>query len=336
MYNLALETRIHAYRSCRIHLSKFDLIKQLPDLKDINWISDVPAQSLQAVVERMDSAYQSFFKGGGFPRWAKKDQYNSILFKTVRRTRKGFVLPKLGEVKIFKDQEPKGEFKTAIITKQQNDYFICIACEVESENLYPTDKNQVVGLDMGITRFLTDSNGQFIDNPKHFKQYERKLRIEQRSLARKKKGSKSRDRQKERLQKLYSKIANVRRDFLHKISTEYIRANSVLVCEDLRIQNMIKFDNLGKHISDVSWYTFFSMLKYKSELYEKEFLQVDPKYTSQKCSSCGHIAKENRLTQSKFNCVSCGHRENADLNAAKNILSQGMALVRQREAVACA
>ena len=336
MYNLALETKTGAYASHKKSLSSYDLQKQLTELKEIDWIASVPSQSLQNVVERLDSAYQSFFKGGGFPKWAKRGEYNSILFKSVKKTENGFVLPKIGSVTTFKDRVPSGELKTATIKKEHNGYFICVTFECQSENIYPVSENQAVGIDMGISRFLTDSNGCFVENPRHTKRYERRLRVKNRSLVRKKKGSVNFIKTKDELNKLHSKIANVRNDFLHKVSFKYVKENSIIVCEDLTVKNMIKFGNLSKHIADVSWSKFFSMLDYKSKSYEKDFIQVNPKYTSQKCSKCGHVDSENRLTQSKFECVKCGHQQNADLNAAINILGEGIALKRKRDAVACA
>lgn len=330
IYNLALETKINAYKSGNITLSKFDLMKQLPELKAYEWIKDVPCHSLQNVIERLDQAYDKFFKGGGFPKWAKKDSYNSIVFKEVKLSNSSFKLPKIGEVKTFKDRLPEGKIKNATIVRKQNCYYLHVTSEVEPENLYPTNENQVVGLDMGITYFLVDSDGCFVENPHIFKSFERQLRIENRSLARKKKGSKSRELQKKKLIRLYAKIANTRKDFLDKVSTKYIRQNSVVVAEKLIVKNMIKFGYLAKHISDVSWSSFFGMLSYKSKLYNKEFIQVNPAYTSQTCNLCGHVAKENRLSQSQFKCVSCGHEQNADFNAAKNILCEGITQNRQR------
>lgn len=336
VYNLALETKINAYNSGRVNLSKFDLINQLPELKDIEWIADVPSQSLQNVCERLDSAYQAFFKGGGFPKFAKRGKYKSILFKSVKQENNGFILPKIGKVKIFKDRKAEGELKKAIITKEYNGYFICVISEVQSVNLYPTSENQTVGLDVGIAYLLVDSDGCFIENPHIFKKYEQKLRIENRSLSRKKRGSKSREKQRLRLVKLYAKIGNTRRDFLHKVSIKYVKENNLIVCEDLKVKNMIKFGHLSKSISDVSWATLFDMLEHKSKLYEKGFIKVDPKYTSRKCSMCGHTKKENRINQAKFKCLSCGHEQNADLNAAMNIMSEGIAQYRQRETLVCA
>lgn len=335
VYNLAKETKVEAYKY-GVSLSKYDLMKQLVELKEVEWIKSAPAESLQNVIERLDKAYQSFFKGGGFPKWAKKEKYNSITFKTVKKKNGNFILPKIGEVKVFKDRAPEGELKTATIIKEHNAYFICVTFECQSKNLCPTDENQVVGIDMGISYFSVDSNGCFVENPRHTKKYEKLLRIKNRSLARKKKDSAKFKKTKVELNKLHSKISSVRKDFLHKLSLRYVKENSLIVCEDLKVKNMIKFGNLSKHISDVSWSNFFSMLKYKSTYFEKEFIQINPKYTSQKCNLCGHISSESRLTQASFVCVSCGHQQNADLNAAKNILGEGIAFKRKREAVACA
>lgn len=335
VYNLALDCKIQSYQK-GVNVSKFDLMKQLPDLKYVDWIKSVPAESLQNVIERLDSAYQKFFAGGGFPKWAKKGEYKSILFKSVKQTKTGFILPKIGFVNVFKDRMPSEKIKTANLIKESNGYFLSVTFGIQSENLYPTHENQVVGLDMGITHFLTDSNSHFVENPRHTKKYEAKLKVKNRALARKKKGSVQFNKTKKELNRLHSKIANVRKDFLHKLSFQYVKDNSLIVCEDLKVKNMIKFGNLSKHIADVSWSMFFDQLRYKSKQFEKSFIQINPRYTSQKCNSCGHIAKENRKTQSKFECISCGHQQNADLNAAKNILDEGIVLNRQREALACA
>ncbi len=196
IYNLAKETKLMAYKS-GFNLSKYDLMEQLVDLKDVEWIKSVPAHTLQNVIERLDRAYLNYFrklKSGeiakdkaiyiakrlskgleinenklmnfGKPKWAKKDEYNSILFKqsyNILRIKKGVInLPKLGEVKFFKDRLPDGDLKTATIKKEHNAYFICVTFESQSKNLYPTDENQVVGLDMGIAYFSVDSNGKFV------------------------------------------------------------------------------------------------------------------------------------------------------------------------------
>ena len=332
VYNLALDCKIQCYKK-GVSLSMYDLMKQLTDLEDVEWIKSVPANSLQNVIERLDKAYKVFFNGGGFPKWAKKGEYNSILFKKVQLKDNTFVLPKIGALKVFKDRMPNGKLKTATILKEHNGYFLTVTFGGQAENLYPTDESQVVGLDMGISHFLTDSNGVFVENPRYTKKYEKLLRIKNRALARKKKGSNGFKKAKLEITKLHHKIANVRKDFLHKLSFQYVKDNSLIVAEDLKVKNMIKFGHLSKHIADVSWSMFFNQLSYKSKKYEKSFIQINPKFTSQKCSCCGHIAKENRKTQAKFECTSCGNQQNADFNAAQNILGEGIALNRQRKTV---
>ena len=362
---MAKETKTNAYKSNKKNISKFELMKQLVDLKDVDWIKAVPSQSLQNVIERLDTAYINYFrklKSGeikqakniyiakrlekglkinknklinfGKPKWAKKDRYNSILFKSVKLKEKWFMLPKIGRIKIFKDRLPDGNLKTAIIKKENNNYYLCVTFEKQPEHLLPNE-NQV-GIDAGITYFSVDSNGCYILNPRHFKQFETNLRIEQRSLSRKVEGSNRRKKQKEKVSKIMTKIAYVREDFLHKSSTEYIRNNEFIVCENLKVKNMARNKHLAKHILDCGWSKFFGMFEYKSELYGRQFIKVDPKYTSQKCSECGHVSRKNRLSQSEFKCVKCGFEENTDYNASKNILRRGTPFIRQRETLVCA
>ncbi len=286
----------------------------------------------------------------GKPKWANKAEYNSILFKGwIYQDGDGFKIPKIGKAKVFKDRMPDGKIKIARIKREHGNYYLTVVFESQSQKGYlnsvSTSESQAVGIDMGITYFAVDSNGKFTDNPRHTKKYEDRLRIKNREFARKVKGSVGFERTKREVNRLHAKIARVRKDFLDKSSTDYIKNNQIIVCEDLNVNNLMKNHNLSKHISDASWSKFFTMLSYKSYWYEKEFIQVNPKYTSQKCSCCGHIAKENRLTQSKFECVKCGHTENADFQASKVILAEGLkilslgegiALKRQREALACA
>lgn len=337
VYNLALETKMYAYKSQGVSLSKFDLINQLPDLKSgFEWVKEVPAQTLQGVIERMDTAYQSFFRGGGFPKFARRDKYNSVLFKNVKQvSRYVFKLPKIGTVTIFKDRQPVGELRTATVSRTNGKYYISIVTSQEVDDQSVSSDSQV-GIDMGISFFASLSTGEQIENPRHTLKYERQLRIKSRSLARKKKGSNSRERARAELSKLHEKVANVRRDFLHKSSSRVVNEFDFIAVEDLKVSNMIKFGHLSKHIADASWSEFFNQLSYKSAHKGKTFIKVDPKYTSQTCSDCGAVDKKSRLSQSKFVCTSCGAEHNADINASHNILSKGIALSRQREPLGCA
>lgn len=330
VYNLGLEIRIAAYRNKQISVNKFELMKQLTDIKDIDWIADVPSQSLQNVIERLDNSYQKFFKGGGFPKWANKHKYNSIIFKSAAIFGNTVKLPKIGSVKIFKDAEIKGEIKTATIIKEVTGYFICITTDA-TKNIQNKDESQVIGLDIGVAYLYVDSNGNFVNNPKHFKKYEKQLRIENRSLSRKKKGSNRWKKQAKKLSRFHHTISNVRKDYLHKQSTKIAKENHTVILEDLNIKGMSRNGKLSKHILDCGWAAFRTMLEYKTKV-----VPINPKFTSQTCNDCGVKDAKSRLSQSKFVCTNCGVESNADENAAKNILDLGKVLNRKREALACA
>lgn len=334
VYNLGLEVRISAWKNKQHSVHKYELMKQITQLRsEYEWISDVPATSLQNTIERLEHSYKMFFKGRGFPKWASSKYYKSILFKQdknlIRVCDNKVNIPKLGFLKIFKDCPVKGKIKFAVIKKEINGYFITI-CADATKDIQNKNENQVIGLDMGVIKFYTDSNGHSVDNPRHFKIYERKLRIENRSLARKKKGSNSWAKQTKRVALLHNKIGNVRKDFLHKESTNLAKKYNAVYLEDLNISGMVK-GNLSKHILDCGWGAFRTMLSYKTTL-----VAVNPKFTSQTCNDCGAKDAKSRISQSKFVCTSCGTESNADENAAKNILGKGIALTRQREAIACA
>lgn len=341
VYNMGLEIRIASWKNLQKGVSKFDLMKQLPEIKDIDWIKDVPAQSLQGAIERLDRSYKNFFRtcrsGGGFPKFASKKTYKSILFKkgqcrpSIRINLNKIMLPKIGELKMFKDSPVIGKIKTATIIKEPTGYFVCIVCDEISKTIKNPDENQVCGIDMGVAYFCVDSNGNLIENPRHFKEYEKKLRIENRSLSRKKKGSGRWKNQAKKLSLLHHKIANVRKDFLHKQSTALAKRYHTVHVEDLKINNMVKNKNLSKHILDCGWGMFRAMLEYKTGV-----VRVHPKFTSQTCNVCEAKDSKNRISQSEFICKSCGHKSNADINAAKNILSKGIALNRKSEPLGCA
>lgn len=329
LYNCALETKIEAYKK-GINLSNYDLQKQLTEAKEkIVWLSLVHSHTLKSILDRLEKSYNRFFKGGGFPKFASKKKWKSIPFKSESVCIKfgEFRLQKWGTVKVFKDRLPEGKIKTASIVKKADGYYLHVNVEVET--VKNSNENQV-GIDMGLSKFCVTSEGKIIENPKYFEKYEKELRRENRSLTRKKKGSKSWYKQANRLVRLHLKIQRTRTDFLHKLSTDFANEYGTVFMEDLNVEGMKK-SNLGKSISDASWSKFKNMLSYKTNVVE-----VGSRYTSQMCSNCGYVHKGNRISQSEFKCLNCGHEENADLNASKNILSRGTALVREREALACA
>lgn len=333
IYNLALEIKQESWRKCRKNVTSYDLMRQLKDIRaDHEWIADCPVSCQEDAIERMDKSYKSFFKGGGFPKWAKRGLYSSITFKHTRNLTDGEIrLPRIGAVRIFKDRPFVGEVRRVTISIKNGKFYISILTKQERVPM-PVNENQV-GLDMGIAFFCSTSNGQQISNPRHTLANERKLRIRQRSLSRKKKGSNRWKKQKLLVGKMQEKIANQRRDFLHKVSTPLVMSNGFIAVEDLNVRGMIR-SSLSKHIADVSWYEFFRQLEYKSDWCGRTFVKVDPKYTSQTCNACGVKNKKSRISQSEFVCQDCGNVSNADTNAAKNILGQGLAVYRKRNAVA--
>ncbi len=326
VYNMGLEIKSATYKCNKTNVHKYELQKQITAIRsEYDWIMDVPYESLTDVTERLDNSFKRFFKthkkGGGYPKFASKKTFKSIRFKQGS-VKNGIInVPKLGSVRIFKDEPIIGDLKNIYIKKEPTGFFICLQCENVPSRF--ESENQAIGLDMGLSHFCVDSNGNFIANPKHFKKYERRLRIENRSLARKKKGSKGWLNQAKRLSILHHKIGNARRDFLHKESTKIAKANATVYMEDLNISGMSKNRNLAKHILDAGWGAFKTMLQYKTTV-----ILVNPKYTSQACHECGTVDSVSRVSQSEYKCISCGHQANADVNAAQNIKSKGIALGR--------
>jgi len=332
IYNVALEERIWAYKTLGKSISKFDQHNQLPEIKkSFPYVGEVYSNTLQEVLDRLDKAYKSFFKGTGFPKFAKKGKYNSFTYKsrfTVKE--KTIKLPKIGEVKYFNSQPILGKPKTATIIKENNGWFICIVSEYETEfNQVVVDNQNPIGLDCGVTRFLALSNGTFIDSPNFLQKESNKLRLLQRKLSRQVKGSKSRDKTKQQIRKLHKKISNRRLDFLHKTSTNLSNNFSAIYMEDLNLQIMQEkgFKEVNKGMLDNGFYTFKVLLGYKMVERGKHLGLVNPAYTSQTCFSCGNVDKQSRISQSEYVCVKCGYISNADTMASKNILSKGIAQV---------
>lgn len=327
VYNLAKETKEIAYLK-GVKLSKFDLIKQLPELKkEFTWISTVHSQTLQSVIERLDRGYDKFFsdlKKGiktSKPKWAKKKNWNSIEFKqsAVKYVENEITISKIGKIKIFKSRDVQGNIKLARVVKRVDGWYL----QIITDYTRPKSDNQAeVGIDLGIKHFVTTSDGEYIDNPRPLQKYLKQLRIENRSLSRKKKYSNNWYKQVLKLKKLYLKISRIRKDFLHKISTYLSKVYGLVFVEDLEVSRMILDSRYSRYISDMSWSEFVNLLSYKINV-----IKVDAKYSSQKCNNCGYISKDNRVKQELFKCVQCGHSGNADYEASLTILKRGQTLL---------
>jgi putative transposase len=215
----------------------------------------------------------------------------------------------------------EGKIKTGIIKKQAEQYYVCFSVEFTPEFLEPTGHN--VGLDMGISKLVITSDGQFFPQPKYLRQMEAKLRCAQRKVARRQKGSNRRRKAVLELQKLHQHVANQRRDMAHKIARELVNSYDLIAMEDLNIKGMVRNHHLAKSISDASWNTFMNVLTGKAEEAGRQAVKVDPKYTSQICSGCGEIVKKG-LSVRIHECPHCNLVLDRDVNAAINILQRAL------------
>lgn len=324
VYNLALETKQMAYVSAKVNLSQFDLNKQLPELKkECNWLCEINSQSLQQAISNLDSAFTSFFKGqNDFPKFKKKTSTQSFRVpqKVLIDSEKcKLSLPKFKKgIKIVLHRPIKGVIKQATISRTPTGkYFASILCETDEDCDKPKaiKEKTTIGIDLGIKSFLVTSNGLEIKNPKFLKKSLSKLKYVQRKYSINK-GKRT----KQMLASIHEKVANQRRDFLQKTSTELIKNHDSFAIEDLNISGMTKNHNLAQSISDVGWSMFLSMLEYKAKWYGKNILKIgrfDP--SSKTCSCCGVINKDLTLKDRTWTCKSCGTELNRDVNASINI-----------------
>ena len=329
VYNLALETKKYVYQSQRISLTSYDLINQLPELKKAYpWLSEVDSQSLQQSIMHMNLAYKSLFKGGGYPKFKSRNR-GTQSFKNPHGSKVKIAdgkikMPKFSEgVKLVVDREIKGEIRSTTVSKTPTGkYFVSVLCETgvaipEKQNFSPEKVN---GIDVGLSRFAVTSDGKIIENPKFLKQSLDRLKVLQRRLSRKKKGSSNRKKAQHKVAVAHEKIANQRKDFIHKISAQLVRNHDAIVMEDLNIRGMMKNHKLAQGISDVGWASFVEAIKYKSEWSGKHFYQI-PRFepSTKKCSNCGALNDTLMLAIREWACAECGAFHDRDINAAQNL-----------------
>ena len=308
------------------------------------WLREVDSLALCNVQLNLNAAYKSFFQSKfGFPNFKSKKSAQS--YKTNNNKRENgrialldgkVKLPKVGWVKVKLHRQPKGVIKSATISKTATGkYFISILCEEEIIPLPKADSN--LGIDLGLENFAILSTGEKIGNPRFLTSLSEKLAKEQKILSRrgllaKKKGvklSESSNYQKQKLKvaRLHEKIANQRKDFLHKLSTNLIKNHDVICIEDLASRNLMKNHHLARAIGDVSWYEFVRLLHYKADWYEKKIVTISRWFpSSQLCSSCGVNSGKKALSIRDWTCESCGTHHDRDINASLNILKEGLSL----------
>jgi putative transposase len=356
VYNRARALQKERFDRGEKKLGYAELCKQLTLWKqgaDTAWLSEAPSQPLQQTLKDLDRAYTNFFaKRTAFPRFKKKGQRDSFRYPDPKQIKldqanSRIFLPKLGWLRYHNSREILGTVKNVTVSSSNGKWYISIQTEREIKApAHPS--TSMVGVDVGVAKLATLSDGAVYSPVSSYQKNQKRLARLQRQMSRKIKFSKNWKKTKTRVQQLHSKIANTRRDYLHKTTTEISKNHAIIVLEDLQVKNMsasakgsIKApgrnvrakSGLNKSIMDQGWFEFRRQLEYKQAWRGGEVLSVNPAYTSQTCSICGHVAKENRQTQVLFSCVECGHTENADLNAARNILAAGHAVLACGESV---
>ena len=311
--------------------------------KEQPFLAKVHSQPLQQSLMDLDRALEGAFrKTKGFPKFKKRGKHDSFRFpQGTKLDGDKIYLPKIGWFRFRKSREVEGTVKNVTVSKTLDKWYVSI--QVEREVLEPVHPSKTeAGIDLGVVRFATISDGTVVEPINIFRELEPKLAREQRKLARKRKGSKNWRKQKLKVQRVHNRIANARRDFLHKSTTAIAKNHGVIAMEDLKIKNMSRSakgtvdkpgtnvaakSGLNKSICDQGWYEFQRQITYKQQWLGGVVVFVNAKNTSRRCSRCDHVAAENRPTQALFQCQSCSYSENADLNAANNILAAGLSAI---------
>ena len=333
VYNRMLADRIKSYEENKdldIKQVKYPTPAQYK--KEFEWLKEVDSLALANAQMNLDKGYKNFFrdKSVGFPKFKKRTNTNNYTTNNQKGTvyieNNHIKVPKLKSmIKIEQHRQFTGLIKSCTISQvPSGKYFVSILVDSEIVQLPKTDNK--IGVDLGIKEFAIASDGKVYHNPKNLKKSEKRLLKLQRDLSRKQKGSNNRRKARIKVAKLHEKVANQRKDFLHKISTQLISENQVIVIEDLKVSNMIKNHKLAKSIGDVGWAEFRTMLEYKAKWYGREIIIAPTSYaSSQLCSNCGNQSSQTKdLGCRTYICSVCGMIIDRDINAAKNLLKLAM------------
>ena len=334
VYNYMLKFKQKAYSIFELKLRYIKISSILTKLKQRKiWLYEADAVALQQCLKDLDAAYINFFNGAGYPNFKSKrgkNSYRTVGYLQLDQDNKMIRIPKVGWIK-FKDKTNfSGLTKINNITISKTasgKYFASISAEVDIKALAKTKKS--CGVDLGLKDFCILNDGTKFENPRFLARNEKRLKLLQKSLSRKVYGSKNYEKARTKLAKFHEYIANYRKDYLHKISIFLVKNYDIICAETLQVKNMLKNHKLAKAISDVSWYEFCQQLEYKSLWYDKKFVHIDTYFaSSQICSNYGYKNSNiKNLDVREWTCPECGKHHDRDVNAATNILNQGLTLI---------
>lgn len=348
VYNRALELQKKRYERGEKKLGYAGLCKELTEWKSVpdwGWLNQTPSQTLQQTLQDLERAYANFFaKRAAFPHRRKKGRSDSFRYpqgvKLDQPNRRVF-LPRLGWVRYRHSREVLGKVKNVTVSHSCGKWYVSIQTErTVEEPVHPSDS--IVGLDLGVARLATQSDGTVFEPVNSFKRHEKALAKAQRAMARKKKYSRNWKKAKARIQRIHTRIANVRRDYLHKTTTTISKNHAIVCIEDLQVKNMSRSaagnieqpgrnvrakSALNKSILDQGWHEFRRQLEYKLCWLGGQLVTVPPNHTSRTCPECGHVSAENRRTQAQFVCKACSYQNHADLVGAINVRRAGLARI---------
>jgi len=336
IYNHFLNERKEQYQKDKKSDNYYVQAKSLTELKkdeDYKWLKEVNSQTIQFALRCLDTSYVNFFRGNAqFPNFKSRKNKNTFTIPQFGRLEENkIIIPKFkGGIKVKLDRRKiKGKIGKMSITKTPTGkYYVSIFTEQEIEQLPKTGKK--VGIDLGIKDFVITSDNKKYKNNKYTKKYARELKKVQQHLSRKQKGSNGFKKQRLKVAKIHEKIASCRLDTLHKVSRELVESYDLISVEDLNVKGMIKNHKLSKHIADVSWGNFVTLLQYKCNWYGKELVKIGRFFPSSKtCNSCGWINQGLKLSHREWTCSPCGETHDRDINASKNILKEGLKIFGQ-------